>query len=66
MNPPEVEVMTTDDLIKVIEENVDLIIEMYEKITRELVEEELEVLERLGKFLEQWREDINGYFVEYE
>jgi len=66
MNPPEVEVMTTDDLIKVIEENVDLIIEMYEKITRELVEEELEVLERLGKFLEQWREDVGGYFVEYE
>jgi len=63
---PEVDVVSTDELVEVIMENIDLVVEIYEKITREFTEEEFEVLERLGRFLEQWREDISGYFVEYE
>jgi len=63
---PEVDVVSTDELVEVVMENIDLVVEIYEKITREFTEEEFEVLERLGRFLEQWREDISGYFVEYE
>ena len=63
---PEVEVVGTNELLEVLTENLDLLAEIYEKITREFTEEELEVLERFGRFLEQWREDVGGYFVEYE
>jgi len=66
MNPPEVDVVAEDYEVEVIMENMDLVLEMVGEVVRELTEEELEVLMRVGKFLEQWREDVMGYFEEYE
>jgi hypothetical protein len=63
MNPPEVDVGTEAEDVDVILEYADEILEMSGEVIREFTEEELEVLEVLGLFLEQWDE---FQFVEYE
>jgi hypothetical protein len=66
VNPPEV--ITEGEIgdVNLIIEYWDVIEEMVGEVMRELTEEEMRVLETFGRWLEQWREDVGGYFVEYE
>ena len=66
MNPPEVIAEGEDTDVDVILEYWDILEEMMEMVVRELTEEEIKVLETFGRWLEQWREDVGGYFTEYE
>jgi predicted translin family RNA/ssDNA-binding protein len=66
VNPPEVITEGEVGDVDLILEYWDLIGEMAGEVTRELTEEEIRVLETFGRWLEQWREDVGGYFVEYE
>jgi hypothetical protein len=63
MNPPEVGIDTEVEDVDIVLEYVDEILEMVEGVVREFTEEEVEVLETLGRMLEQWEE---FEFVEYE
>jgi hypothetical protein len=63
MNPPEVSVEAEIEDVDIILEYADEILEMSGEVMREFTEEELEVLEIMGLFLEQWDE---FQFVEYE
>jgi hypothetical protein len=63
MNPPEVGINTEVEDVDIVLEYVDEILEMVEGVVREFTEEEVEVLETLGRMLEQWEE---FEFVEYE
>jgi len=66
VNPPEVIAEGEDTDVDVILEYWDILEEMMEMVVRELTEEEIKVLETFGRWLEQWREDVGGYFTEYE
>ena len=63
MNPPEVSVEAEVEDLDVILEYADEILEMAGEGVREFTEEEEEILEIVGSFLEQWEE---FEFVEYE
>ena len=56
MNPPEVSVEAEGEDLDVILEYADEILEMAGEAVRKLTEEEMEVLEVVGRFLEQWEE----------
>jgi hypothetical protein len=66
VNPPEVVAEGEDRDVDIILEYWDVIGEMVGEVVRELTEEEMRVLETFGRWLEQWREDVGGYFTEYE
>jgi len=61
MNPPEVITEVEEEDVDVVLEYVDEILEMAGEVVRELTQEELEVLETLGKFLEQWDVEFTEY-----
>ena len=61
MNPPEVSVEVEEEDVDVILEYVDEILEMAGEVVRELTQQELEVLELIGKFLEQWNVEFTEY-----
>jgi CheY-like chemotaxis protein len=63
MNPPEVSVESEVEDVDIVLEYMDEILEMAGEVVREFTEEEVEVLEALGRVLEQWEE---FEFVEYE
>jgi hypothetical protein len=63
MNPPEVSVESEVEDVDIVLEYMDEILEMSGEVVREFTEEEVEIMETLGKTLEQWEE---FEFVEYE
>jgi hypothetical protein len=63
MNPPEVSVESEVEDVDIVLEYMDEILEMSGEVVREFTEEEMEIMETLGKTLEQWEE---FEFVEYE
>jgi hypothetical protein len=63
MNPPEVDIETEAEDVDIILEYATEILEMAGEVVRELTEEEMEVLEAVGRFFEQWEE---FEFTEYE
>ena len=54
--PPDVEVETMIDDIDVLLEYSTLILMWAEEAEREISEEERELMEKLGKFFEQWED----------
>ena len=61
MNPPEVTVEVEEEDVDIILEYADEILEMAGEVVRELTQQELEVLELIGKFLEQWNVEFTEY-----